>query len=335
MEKKSRIAEAFGESFNTLGLAGVCAVALALPSALPLLVGLVVEAGYLLFVPDTSWYQKRLAKRYDAEIEKQRQARKDALLPKLRPEMRERFLRLEETRKQIDTQSQDDKTWFREVLRKLDYLLDKFLEFAGKEVQFRSYLKMLHEEIEAEKNMASSRRPADFEVRDRRADSRSGKRGSREDDRRPPIRMEQGGAYRSVSGAGEPGYSSQAGEMDDRWVQKTVEEVQASYRQERERVETLLQTEQDDNTKAILLKRTDVLKRREEFVGKIGKILLNLNHQSQLVEDTFGLINDEIRARSPEQILSDIEEVVIATDTMSSTLEELATFDQQFTARSA
>ena len=41
-------------------------------------------------------------------------------------------------------------------------------------------------------------------------------------------------------------------------------------------------------------------------------------------EDTFGLINDEIRARSPEQILADIEEVVVATDTMSTALEEVA-----------
>ena len=32
------------------------------------------------------------------------------------------------------------------------------------------------------------------------------------------------------------------------------------------------------------------------------------------MEDTFGLINDEIRARSPEQVLADIEDVVLQTN---------------------
>jgi len=40
------------------------------------------------------------------------------------------------------------------------------------------------------------------------------------------------------------------------------------------------------------------------------------------------VINDEIRARSPEQILSDIEDVVFQTETMTSLLEEVAPFEQ-------
>ena len=59
----------------------------------------------------------------------------------------------------------------------------------------------------------------------------------------------------------------------------------------------------------------EVIKRRKEFVGKMEKILANLNHQLRLVEDTFGLINElKMRARSPEQLLIDIEEVVGQTD---------------------
>ena len=89
-----------------------------------------------------------------------------------------------------------------------------------------------------------------------------------------------------------------------------------------------LAKEQDEDTKAVLVKRADVLQRRHEYVGKIGKILGNVNHQLRLVEETFGLINDEIRARSPEQILADIEEVVVATESMTETLEELAPYEQ-------
>ena len=60
----------------------------------------------------------------------------------------------------------------------------------------------------------------------------------------------------------------------------------------------------------------------------MGKTLTNLSYQLQLVEDTFGLINDEVRARSPEQVLSDIDDVVSQTDVMARTLEEIAPLDQ-------
>ena len=149
MPGKHRYLEAFKESYNAIGLATAAAVSLALLNPLPLLAGLVAEAAYLLVVPDTKWYMARLAKRYDAEVEERRRKLKEQTLPLLQPETRERFLRLEELRKQIDTQSQPDKAWFREVLRKLDYLLDKFLTFSAKEAQFRAYLQSLREEVHA------------------------------------------------------------------------------------------------------------------------------------------------------------------------------------------
>ena len=56
--------------------------------------------------------------------------------------------------------------------------------------------------------------------------------------------------------------------------------------------------------------------------------MLNLNHQLELLEDTFGLISDEIRARPPEQVLADIEDVVSQTNTMTQVLEEMAPYEQ-------
>ena len=92
----------------------------------------------------------------------------------------------------------------------------------------------------------------------------------------------------------------------------------------------LKETEQetDDDTKAVLEKRLDVLQRRQEFIGKVDKILTNISNQLKLLEDTFGLINDEIRARSPEQVLADIDDVVTQTNTMTEVLEELAPYEQ-------
>lgn len=64
--------EAFKENANLVGLATSVALSAALLTPLPLLVGLVAEAAYLLFIPDTKWFESRLAKKHDAEIEQRR-----------------------------------------------------------------------------------------------------------------------------------------------------------------------------------------------------------------------------------------------------------------------
>src|SRR5207244_9146424 len=90
-----------------------------------------------------SWYAKRLSRRYDAEVEQRRRQLKDQVLPTLRASMQARFTRLEEMRSQINAQPVEGQTWFREVPRKLDYLLEKSLQFASKDAQFRAYLQSL------------------------------------------------------------------------------------------------------------------------------------------------------------------------------------------------
>src|SRR5947209_5399643 len=101
MPKHNRLIEAMKESYNAVGLAGAVALSAAMLNPLPLLAAIVAEAAYLLFVPDSDWYQARLSRRYDAEIEAQRQQMKAQTLTLLRPEMQERFAHLEATRRQI------------------------------------------------------------------------------------------------------------------------------------------------------------------------------------------------------------------------------------------
>lgn len=278
--KRSRYLEAFKEGGNLIGLTSLVAASAALLSPLPLLAGLVVEAAYLLFVPDSHWYDARLSRRSDAEVEMRRQQLKTQTFTLLDADMQARFTRLEEIRSQINAQAQDDRKWFLTVLRKLDYLLEKFLLFAGKEAEFRRYIgSVWHDEC------GSRQRPAG--------------RGSNE--------------------AGAPP-ASRAAPM--------VTEVQASYKRDIEQAQALQAKETDVNTKAVLDKRIQVLEQRSEGVGKIGRILTNLQYQLALLEDTFGLINDQIRARSPEQVLADIEGVVDQTDSMTQLLEELAPYEQ-------
>jgi hypothetical protein len=301
-EKSNRYLEAFKEGGNLVSLTTAVAASCALLNPLPLVAGLVVEAAYLLFVPDSKWYQSRLSRRSDAEVEQQRQQLKAQTLPRLEPAMQERFARLEEVRRQIDAQAQDDQKWFREVLRKLDYLLDKFLLFAAREAEFRTYLGgVWRDECGGHNPQVETRRetPRWGGAERGRGAGRSAK------------------TERSVT---PPPPAGRAAAM--------VQDVQVSYDKEVAEVQALRQQEQDENTKMVLDKRVEVLQQRREGVGKIGRILTNLQYQLALLEDTFGLINDQIRARSPEQVLADIEGVVYQTDSMTQLLEELAPYEQ-------
>jgi hypothetical protein len=263
-------------------------------------------------VPDSKWYEARLAKRYDAEVERRRQALVNRLYPTLRADLQDRYRRLDAMRQAINSQPLEGQTWFLEVRRKLDYLLEKFLQFASKEAEFRTYLaQVLEEECGPGGRAVPSRQDV---VAVRWVDDR--RRGDR--GRKVPV---EGGDERQER----PGPLPSG---DERWVQSAIDRLQQHYHGEQEQVKAAMEQETDVNTKAVLEKRLDVLQRRHEFVGKMGKILANLNHQLHLLEDTFGLINDEIRARSPEQILADIEDVVFQTDTMTQVLEEVATYDQ-------
>lgn len=279
--------EAFKEGYNAIGLAGMFVISAATLNPLPLLAAAVAEAAYLLFVPDSKWYDRRLSAKYDAEIVRRREELKQKVFPTLGAPVQARFSRLEAVRNQIGGQTFEGKRWYREVLRKLDYLMEKFLLFASKQVQFQSYLSSVLEEVDP----ASAAPPP--------IHSRSLKRA--------PIAEEEYG---------------------DGWIHDTVQTIQRRYSQEVEEIDRLLAQDENLHNQAVLDKRKEVLARRRQYVGQMGEILINLGHQLHLMEDTFGLINDEIRARSPEQVLADIEDVVHQTDNLTETLQEVAPFEQ-------
>ena len=270
---KNRYLAALQEQYNLLGLASIAGLSAAIVNPLPLLIGLVVEAAYLIFVPDTKWYENRLSRQHDDEVRAQREALKNEILPKLRPALQTRFAKLEEERADIDRQAAADKLWMREVLRKLDFLLDKFLQFALKDEQFRVYLY----EARLEKFGDSGKRPP---------------------------------------------------EPTDKWARETVELLQQDFDNDINNVAQQFERETDPNTRAVLEKRLEVLKRRRDFIARIGKIIANLSQQLHLLEDTFGLISDELLARPPEQVLGDIEDVVSQTKTMTEVLEEMAPYER-------
>ena len=240
----------------------------------------------------------------------------------------------------IKSQQADDPVrsasgWFREVLRKLEFLMEKFLQFAGKEVQFRLYLFSVLQEVRNERrgggNNSGQNNRGNAQARG------NGGRGDNADDeqdrlwdswiadelkqRRKPSRHQPPRSQAPPTAAPTPP------DIPSTQVQQMVEEIQQHYDAELNQLRQLHAGETDEGTKAVLEKRVEVLQRRRDFIGKIGKVLMNLNHQLLLLEDTLGLISDEIRARPPEQVLADIEDVVWQTKTMTELLEEVAPFE--------
>ena len=276
MARKNRLAEAFKENYNVVGLAGAAALSAALLNPLPLLFGVVAEAAYLLFVPDSRWYQQRLSHRFDAEVTARRKKLRDDVFLVISENVQERFSRLEDIRTQLDGHALSNENWMREVCRKLDYLLEKFLLFARREVEFAQYLENVYAEVVV------------------------GLKNKRRDKDGPPVPNE------------------------DR-AKRMVTTIQERFEDEIAQIEN--KSDEDSNTQAVLDKRKEVLTQRHEYVGRIGRILTNLGHQMQLLEDSFGLINDQIRARPPEQVLADIEGVVTQTDAMTNLLDEMAAYD--------
>lgn len=256
----NRHAEAFKEGFNAVGLAGAVAASAALVTPIPLLIGLAAEAAYLAFVPGSSWYEKRVAARFDAQVRERREDLKRQILPTLRPILQARWHKIENGRESIVAQGQGDPKFFRPIERKLDFLLEKWLHFAGRETQFDAHLQNAAQEAGAEG---------------------------------PNV----------------------------------VALVQAAYFREAEAIKARAQSESLDATRSLLESRAQVLERRREWIGRLAKLRSDLEEQLELIEDTFALINDQVRARSPEMVLADLENVIGRSDLTSQRLDEFGALD--------
>lgn len=256
----NRYAEAFKEGFNAVGLAGILAASAALVTPIPLLIGLVAEAAYLAFVPDSSWYEKRVAARFDAQVAERREALKRQVLPSLRPILQARWHKLEGLRQSIAQQGTGDPKFFRPITRKLDFLLEKWLHFGERESHFDAQLDSAAREFNAE----------------------------------GPNR---------------------------------VALIQAAYFREAGAIRARAEKEDSFSSRSLLESRAQVLERRREWIGRLGKLRGDLEQHLELIEDTFALVNDQVRARSPEMVLADLENVIWQSNTTSQLLDEFGTLE--------
>ena len=285
MWKRNRYLRAFTEPLHLL----IFAIGVALPLAsgqilLLLLIG-ALEFSYLVYVPPTTWYARRLRQREEAVVRRQREASKVKILPSLCPAMRERYKRLETMHRQALEQTRDAHRWFADTPRKFDYLLDTFLEFASTQSSFLNYLAFVQEEV-----CGSS-----------------------------PARSKEFNPFRTNSPL----------DPDGPWVEEALSDIRGKYAGELETLRERLDRGEDEANTALLTKHAQILTRRAEFIEKLAQTLDNISRQLHVLEDSFGLINDVMQARKPEEaILADIDDAVAQTDAMANVLKEMSDSEQ-------
>jgi hypothetical protein len=287
----SRLKEAFTQDANLIGLAAVATTSMIMLNPLPLLVGTVAEVGYLLFAPDSAWIRSKIAHKNLAAEEQQRQAQRASMLNGLRDEIRARFDHLQAKLGEIETAAKADPAWATtDLLPSLEFLLDKFLAFANKEGQYRQYLETIRDE---------------------------------EQDAAPVRSMRQGSRQQAQVVRPLP-----TGDATVAWANRLVDDVSARYTAESEQLNAEAEREQDPDARALLEKRAQVLQQRDDYLKRAGRAIVNIHRQLTLLEDAFGLINDQIRVRPPDQIKADLDGVLQTTQMMTKTLDEMAQFDQ-------
>jgi hypothetical protein len=105
--------------------------------------------------------------------------------------------------------------------------------------------------------------------------------------------------------------------------------VRESYENEMAEVSARAEREASFETRTLLEKRVRVLQRRRDWAARLSQMQNSLRHQLELIEDTFGLVNDQVRARAPENVLADLETLVWQINATAQQLEEFSALESQ------
>ncbi len=106
-----------------------------------------------------------------------------------------------------------------------------------------------------------------------------------------------------------------------------VARIRNGYAREIAQLENQLAHEADFGRQQLLKNRREVLQRRSDWAERSSQMRDVLLQQLELLEDTFGLVQDQLRARAPERVLADLESVLWRTKTASEQLQELSALE--------
>lgn len=304
---ESRIKTAFNEQENMIGMAAFAGLSIFLLNPIPLIIGAALEVAYLLFVPDSNWYNNKLVARQKELAKERRDALKQKVYESGGQEYLEKYAQLKSVRTQLDDDYTSRPDW-RDVIDRLDTLLGKYLEFSLQDVRLRQYLDSLSDQ--AEQGLPGLLKPKNKETTELRA------------------RLMQ---------------SQQAAEnfSDEtvRWVETEMASIRMYFQSQISAIQQLINEEEiriaagtgSANNRDTLQKRIEIQAMSLNQAEKIGQGLVNLNQQMALMEETIRLINGQIKSKQPGQVLLDIENLVDQSETVSNFLHDIAPFEDEET----
>ncbi len=110
-------------------------------------------------------------------------------------------------------------------------------------------------------------------------------------------------------------------------VVQIVARIRNGYAREIAQLDAQLSGETDFARQQLLKNRREVLQRRSDWAQRSSQMRDVLLQQLELLEDTFGLVQDQLRARAPERVLADLESVLWRTRGASEQLQELSALE--------
>jgi hypothetical protein len=310
-----RVERAIRSPYNILGVSVSIAVSAMLLSPWPVAVGIVAELIYLAvacgLMPKPS--------RRNADVDDQQSGVRTVLMPRFRAQSSDsspaevdsrkrdpdclppadlltgdvqgRYLRLEATFRLIQLQLDQSEPPHRELLEHLRFLMDRFVYFAAKH-------ETLHERLQAIVADARSLRPTVS----------------------PAAAMVE---LQLVYAAGETGeYRSL-----DEWVQAKMKVAHDGYEQALREVASQRDQRGDQAPDIRFEAHARHLLRCNKNVDKVGKTLLNLHYELQLLDKRFAMTSEEISTRRFEQVLADVKALVLQTQSLTRTVEDIEPFE--------
>jgi hypothetical protein len=244
----------------------------------------VYEGLYLLLVPRSAWYGRRLAGRVRAVAARSRRELEQAHLPALLEADQARFREILRLRAEMEEQTPAGNTLQWEILHGLADLQERFLAFARKRAEYRRLLAQLAER-EGVAPLDRAGRPL------------------------PPR-----GRLRALAGADVETLRGWLAEAYDRRLTATDAE---------------LARESDAGSRAVLERNREVLSELRANAEEVGRTARNVERQLNLVCDSFTLLHGQMRARPPEQLVPQVEDVLRSSRALADALAELAPLEQQ------
>ena len=202
-----------------------------------------------------------------------------------------RYLRLEATFRLVQLQLDLSEPPHGELLEHLRFLMDRYVYFAAKQ-------EALHERLQAI-------------VADARA-------------LRPPMSPAAGMVDLQLVYAS--GDAAEYRSLDE-WVQAKMKLAHDGYEQALREV-ALRREQRGDHALDIRFEaHAKHLLRCNKNVDKVGKTLLNLHYELQLLDKRFAMTSEEISTRRFEQVLADVKALVLQTQSLTRTVEDIEPFE--------